>query len=116
MIVYRTAAGQWFATQEEARRAAGRHFEKVIHPDDKDGRIAWLNENCPLMTASGHPIEPLAVVVQADAPKPAGAAPAGTITLTDVEEFIQAADHPRLARITENAIYRMRELLGRVPQ
>ena len=101
---------RYVGTQAEAKalhREIGAPWQDIEVPIDKAGLIAFLNaHDRGAAPEAAQPAGP-----QTDAPIAAPAA--GTsLTLTDVEEFVQSADHPQLSSITENCIYRIRELLA----
>lgn len=120
MRCYLTTAGELVATQAEA----GKDWKRVELPDDKGAVLALLNalahrtEGPWYWLAEGMPIRVNAgthtVTITPSAPPPiqppATSATCDAIGLTEVETFIQAADHRQLCSVTENAILRMREL------
>ena len=134
MRLYRTEAGAWTGTQADARESAinagghGKSWAEIEVPTDKPGLLEWLNWNVGVAAREAERAEreldrrreaEAQRIELAEMERPDGlirpvatAAPAApkAVSLIDVEEFIQAADHRRLAGLTENCILRMREL------
>ena len=129
MRSYRTTDGRFVGTQAEAGAGASR----IEIPDDKAGLLNFLNA---LVTAPRSDDEPAAIHkiairggslphIEADdtsawrrvkrTPLPhADAGKPDMITLTDAEEFIQAANAIQLRSLFENVVMRGRELLPEV--
>ncbi|MCZ4340604.1 hypothetical protein O4H52_03225 [Sphingomonadaceae bacterium G21617-S1] len=117
MRVYITPPFAVCATQAEAGPGA---IRRDID-DNKAALIAFMNalaEEARSQTAAqlGNEFEAerSRAMLTPPPPQPAPTAAAIEPSLTDVEAFIQAADHRQLTSITENAILRMRELCREV--
>lgn len=111
MRIYRnddmTAAEQWAGTQDEANKRFGRgQWSQVDVPTDKAGLIAFLEA---LVDRRAH-VPECPPIMSRDEQLDRGFNLAGELELTDVEEFIQAADPSRLASLASNVCYRMAEL------
>ncbi|NIJ07207.1 hypothetical protein FHS31_000803 [Sphingomonas vulcanisoli] len=117
MRLYRYRGG-WCGTQADARDQAGKQFEQIEVPTDKDGLIHFLNiEHDKVRTLEDRIADlkqpaPLVSIEEAEAGALGveGFVPADLMRLTDIEEFIQLADHRQLATVIENAVLRLREL------
>lgn len=101
------ANGTYVGTQADAKKL-DKDFIPTEVPVDKEGLISYLNEYGRFNRATGRsdaeietPAEP--VIQRGGIELPT--------TLTDVETFIQAADHPQVASIFENVVLRTRELV-----
>lgn len=108
------STGRYVRTQSQIPK--GDPVEKVEVPVGSQELCDFLNNlldgNCHDDTIVDDGEEP--ITVKQEAPPPPTPAPPtapATMTLTDVEEFIQNADAPRLASITQNACFRMDELI-----
>lgn len=106
MRLYLTSTGQWTGTQSDAAglvRANGGTWEQVDMPDDKAGRIAWLNERWARSS-------PGPALSTPSAPTYAEAQRAENLRRISIEEEIQSCDLPRLAVLAENVAWRFHEL------
>lgn len=133
MRLYRTATGAWAGTQADARATClddaipATAWEEIDVPTDKAGLLHWLDRNCGRAVIEAFKAECAldrirereatradhADFMARTAPPPVQPPPnrpAIQPSLTDVETFIQKADHRQLSSVTENAILRMREL------
>jgi hypothetical protein len=121
MRLYRTEAGKWAGTQDEARQLAGRAWSQVEVPTDKPGLLAFLNEMAAKAPRS--PVERLepdhAPPHQAEAkstPASPAAAPASISKVQHkvqhdikVEEEIAGADLPTTIRLADHIMWRLNE-------
>ncbi len=130
MRLYRTPSGRWWGTQADARAACldeavpATGYATIEVPTDKPGLLDWLHLNCGPATVEAARAEAeldriwdRVTVIPAGKlsapppiqppPTPAPIAP----SLTDVEAFIQQADHRQLTSLFENIMFRSRELL-----
>lgn len=126
MKLYRTPSGRWFGTQADARQACldeavpGNAWTLIDVPDDKPGRLEWLNRNVGCATVEAFRAEQeLDRLREREAAQPqvkpaqvdhGAKAHWDARNLITVEEFIQAAEHAQLSSIISNAIFRLREL------
>lgn len=124
MRLYRTTAGEWTGTQDEARKLAGKAWETVEVPTDKAGLLAFLNreaeETFKGITAmaevaarkpqeSTERLEAPPVSTRTEAPQERPAAPNKVQHAIKVEEEIAGADLPQTIRLADHVMWRLNE-------
>ena len=110
---YKHPDGHLVRTQ--AALPKGEPIKKVAIPMDTEGMLAFLNGLINKLSSSPPSVSPPEESAETDESQPEACSPVPpaaphSMTLTEVEEFIQNADAVRLASITQNACYRMMEL------